>query len=226
MTLKQVMSELKAMGSAQTRKIYGRHGVEGEMFGVSYANLGNLKKKVGRDTELARGLWASGNHDARIFACMIADPSEMKAGELDAMCRDLDNYVVCDAFAGLAAKSPSAETRLKKWCGARREWVSAAGWNLVAHAAGGQPEVGEAFLMERLEVIERTIHTSQNRVRHSMNQALISIGIRGAKLRKAAEAAAKRIGKVEVDHGETSCTTPDAVAYIAKTLAHRKARKK
>ncbi len=226
MTLKQVMSELKAMGSAQTRKIYGRHGVVGEQFGVSYANLGKLKKKVGTDTELARGLWASGNHDARVFACMIADATELKAGELDAMCRDLDNYVVCDAFAGLAAKNPSAPTRLKKWCGARREWMAAAGWNLVAHAAGGQPEMDDEFFLERLAVIEKTIHGSQNRVRHSMNQALISIGIRGSKLRKAAETAARRIGKVEVDHGETSCTTPDAVAYIAKTLAHRKAKKK
>ena len=44
-----------------------------------------------------------------------------------------------------------------------------------------------------------------------MNGALISIGIRNAKLEKLAIAAAKRIGKVEVDHLETSCKTPDRV---------------
>ena len=31
-------------------------------------------------------------------------------------------------------------------------------------------------------------------------------------------AAAERIGKVHVDHGNTACTTPDAAAYIQKTL--------
>jgi hypothetical protein len=55
-----------------------------------------------------------------------------------------------------------------------------------------------------------------------MNNALINIGVRSSALQKKAIAAAKRIGKVEVDHGETGCKTPDAVAYIKKTVAHRK----
>lgn len=59
----------------------------------------------------------------------------------------------------------------------------------------------------------------------AMNSALIAIGCRNAKLEKLAVAAAKRIGPVEVDHGDTSCKTPDAVAYIAKTWAHRAKRK-
>ena len=41
-------------------------------------------------------------------------------------------------------------------------------------------------------------------------------------LTKRALAAATRIGVVDVDHGETSCMTPDARTYIKKTLAHRK----
>ncbi len=36
--------------------------------------------------------------------------------------------------------------------------------------------------------------------------------------------AAKRIGKAEVDHGQTSCKIPDATAYIKKAAAHKKAR--
>ena len=49
-----------------------------------------------------------------------------------------------------------------------------------------------------------------------MNRALIAIGRRTPPLRRAATAAAKRIGPVEVDHGETGCKTPDAVAAITK----------
>src|SRR5690606_35126803 len=48
----------------------------------------------------------------------------------------------------------------------------------------------------------------------------ISIGGRNAALRKAALAAAKRIGPVEVDHGDTACKTPDAAAYLDKTWAY------
>ena len=54
-----------------------------------------------------------------------------------------------------------------------------------------------------------------------MNNALIAIGGRNAKLKKLALAAAKKIGKVEVDHGDTSCKTPDAAAYINKMWARK-----
>ena len=37
-------------------------------------------------------------------------------------------------------------------------------------------------------------------------------------------AVAKAIGKVEVDHGDTSCKTPDAVPYILKARLRAEAR--
>ena len=57
-----------------------------------------------------------------------------------------------------------------------------------------------------------------------MNQAVIAIGCRSAALRKSATAAAKRIGKVEIDHGNTACKTPDAAEYIDKAWSHATAK--
>ena len=54
-----------------------------------------------------------------------------------------------------------------------------------------------------------------------MNGALIAIGIRNPVLQAKALAVAAQIGKVDVDHGQTSCKTPDAGAYILKTVQHR-----
>ena len=51
MTRTEVMKELKANGSAQTRKTYRRHGLTGDMFGVSYAVLGKMKRKIKATTE-------------------------------------------------------------------------------------------------------------------------------------------------------------------------------
>ncbi|NNE43966.1 MAG: DNA alkylation repair protein, partial [Gemmatimonadetes bacterium] len=56
MTYRETMKALKAAGTAQNRKIYGNHGVTGEVFGVSYAELGKLKKKIKRDQKLAEQL--------------------------------------------------------------------------------------------------------------------------------------------------------------------------
>ncbi len=57
-----------------------------------------------------------------------------------------------------------------------------------------------------------------------MNGCLIAIGGRNAALRAAAEATAARIGDVKVDHGDTGCTTPAAIPYIAR-IWDRKAAK-
>jgi len=55
-----------------------------------------------------------------------------------------------------------------------------------------------------------------------MNGAVISIGVCKPALHEKAIAAATRIGKVMVDHGETGCTTPDAAAYIDKAVTRKR----
>jgi hypothetical protein len=74
-----------------------------------------------------------------------------------------------------------------------------------------------------VEIIEREIHSQPNWVRYSMNSALIAIGLRDATLEARALEAAAHIGKVEVDHGDTCCKTPDATAYIHKGAARKAA---
>ena len=58
-----------------------------------------------------------------------------------------------------------------------------------------------------------------------MNNALIAIGTRSDALEEAALAAARRIGPVLVDHGQTSCKTPDALTYLPKARAHRRKKR-
>jgi hypothetical protein len=53
-----------------------------------------------------------------------------------------------------------------------------------------------------------------------MNRTLITIGGRSSAMRKAVLAAAKRIGEVTVDHGQTACKTPDIAQAIEKSWAH------
>jgi len=221
-TLKETMAALEAAGSAQARKTYTRHGVGANQFGVSYAVLGALVKKIKTDHALAEALWATGNHDALVLATMIADPAAATRRLLDAWARTLDNYVIADAFARYAGRTPVARDRAEAWAASAGEWIGRAGWLTLANLAREELELPDSYFLEQLATIEKEIHGRKNRVRDAMNSAVIAIGVRNEALRKAAVAAATRIGKVEVDHGETGCKTPDAAAYIEKTLAHRK----
>jgi len=218
MNYKDLMKELESLGSEQFRKTFRRHGVKGELFGVSYAHFGTLKKKLKTDHDLALQLWQSGNYDARTLATMIADPAK-GASVIDQWVGDIDSYPISDAVATYAAQAPIDRKKIEKWMNSKDEWTASFGWSLFARVARMDSPFSPEDLAKYLETIERDIHKAKNRVKHSMNSAVISIGVRNADLQKKALAAAARIGKVDVDHGDTDCKTPDAAAYIKKTAA-------
>jgi hypothetical protein len=120
------------------------------------------------------------------------------------------------------SQTPLARKKMEKWMKSKNEWIGQAGWNLLGRLAMDDKELPDEFFENYLGIIEREIHRSQNRVKHAMNGVVIAIGIRNGKLEKKALAAAQRIGKVEVDHGETDCQTPDAAAYIRKAGARKR----
>jgi 3-methyladenine DNA glycosylase AlkD len=224
MNLQETLDTLKSLGTEQNRKTYRRHGAGEDVYGVSYAHFKDLKKKVKTDHELAVGLWESGNHDARVFAAMIADPQRLDAKTLDAWAAGLRNYVESDGLSDIAARAPRARETMARWMASDREWIAAAGWRVLANLArmedGLPDEDCERFLSE----IERDIKGSPNRVRHEMNSAVIAIGAYHPALTQKALAAAARIGNVEVDHGDTGCKTADAASYIKKTLEKKKGK--
>lgn len=225
MDLDTTMQTLEAAGTAQNRKVYRRHGASDPLFGVSYAELGKLRKKIKMDHDLAQELWATGNHDARILATMVADPKATDSKLENEWAKTLDNYVLTDAVTAYLAKSPRAREIFERWRDAEEEWKGQVAWGLMSHLAQKTETFTEEELRSYLATIEKEIHGRKNRVRHSMNGALIAIGLRNETLRKAAIEAARCIGTVEVDHGETSCVTPAAEPYIEKSWARIEAQK-
>lgn len=216
------MSTLESLGAEQTRKTYARHGYSPNMFGVSFANLDKLAKRIKRDHPLALALWKTGNEDARQLALKIADPAQLKPAELDALVKSAGHRCLLEMFCrDLVARTPHAVRCMNKWMPSRDTGVSEAGWTLVAVLSRSEPALDDAFFLSRLGEIEEKIHSSRNMVRHAMNSALIAIGLRSPQFEKLALAAAARIGKVTVDHGDTSCKTPDAAAYIRKSAVRR-----
>src|ERR1700712_154403 len=222
MKLQETLDTLKSLGTEQNRKIYRRHGAGEDVYGVSFAHLKNLKKKIKTDHDLAVALWDSGNHDARMLAAMIVEPKRLDPKTLDAWAKGLRNNVETDALGGIAAKAPHARETMARWIAADEEWIGAAGWRILASVAMDGDSLPDEYFERFLSTIESDIHDSQNRVRHGMNNALIAIGIRNPALEEKALAAPARIGKVKVDHGETGCKTPDAAGYIRKTLERKK----
>ena len=218
-SLSEVMHLLEKAGSENTRKTYTRHGARGPMFGVSFGTLSALQKRIRVDHELALELWDTGNLDARNLAMKIAEPALMKPSDLDRWARE-NEMGMCNLYIGsLASESPHGTAKAREWLASSDVKLRTAGWTLVGILANRDEATPEEAFAQRLEQIEKSIHSAPNSEKAAMNGALIAIGGRSAPLRKAACAAAKRIGKVEVDHGDTACETPDAISHIEKMWA-------
>lgn len=221
-TLAVAMRELESRGTEQTRRTYLRHGVSEPLFGVKFGDLRPLAKRIGMDHGLARQLWATGNSDARVLACMVADPGQSTDAELDAWLADIDTYVLVDTFvAELAARAPGVRARAEHWTGSDRDRTAQAGWELMASLALGDPSLPDAYFETQLDVIADRIHGYGNWTRRSASNAITAIGLRDERLELAARRTSARIGHVEFDPGQTACVMPDPIAYLEKTKAYR-----
>jgi hypothetical protein len=106
---------------------------------------------------------------------------------------------------------------MRAWMKAADEQSREMGYSVFAFRLKGDPDsISDRDAEKVLATVEKDIHRSPNWVRYAMNNAVIAIGVFKPALRQQTLAAAKRIGKVDVDHGDTHCKTPDAVGYIEK----------
>lgn len=225
MNAAEALARLAKLGKPNTVKIYARHGVSGPCYGVACGDLKPLVRTIGRNHQVALELWDTGVHDARVVATMIAEPEKMTRAQVERWLADCTNYVLTDAVSGIAAKMPAALDMARSWIDADGEWLTTAGWNVVAvtGATGGLSDRDVDGLLER---IEQGIHQQPNRTRYAMNSVLIGIGGYIESLRPRALAVARAIGTVHVDHGQTDCKTPDAAGYIAKMVTARSRRER
>lgn len=220
MNVNDAMQQLEALGSEQTRKAWCRHGAAEPMFGVKFGDLAKLQKRIKMDPALASDLWRTGNHDARLLACMVADPVAITEKELKGWASEVKDSATAEALAAFASRTPMAAKIREAWLADSK--LQRAGWSLVGHCAKDGAALDEASALEYLRRIEAGIHRAENWTRRTMMYVAIGIGGRSPTLRKAAEAAIRRIGPVAFDPGDTACEFPDALPYIAKIWKRKK----
>lgn len=224
MTLAQVLALLETMGLAENRELYARHGIGSPSYGVAFSHLRDVAKRLGTSGAMADRLWATGNHDARVLATLVAGERGVTPARMRAWAGALDNAVVADLFARWAWRAKASRTLSAEWIASPNEWIARAGWMIRALHAVERGDVPDTAFAADLVVIEREIARAPNRVRDAMNMALIAIGIGRAALTDDAIAVARRIGPVAVDYGESGGATLPAEASIRDGLEQRERR--
>lgn len=230
-TVASIMAELKKEGKESTRKIYARHGmVTDNMFGVSVADLKVIAKTIKGQQALACELYATGNMDAMYLAGMVADGSKMTAKQLNAWAEGAANLQMIAEYTvpWVTVENPHARDLAMQWIKSMKEHVASSGWCTYSGlvATKRDDELDHAEIEKLLGTVVKGIKSAQNRERYTMNGFVISVGSYVKPLAKQAKDAARKIGEVSVDVGETACQVPLATAYIEKNEAAGRSGKK
>ena len=219
MTLKEIMTQLKSMGNENIKKILLKHGVKEPFFGVKVEDLKIIQKKIKKDHELSKQLYATGNADAMYLAGLIAEDEKMTREDLQTWVK----LAVSDNISGytvpwVAAGGKHGFELAMEWINSKEEHIAAAGWSTLSSIVAITPdaELNMATLKALLARIEKNIHSAMNRERSAMNGFIIALGGYVKTLTKEALATAAKVGVVTVNKDGTACKVPDATVYIKK----------
>lgn len=231
MNAKEVLKELKSLGSDATKKTLLRHGAREPVFGVKVADMKVIQKRLKKDYQLALELYASGNFDAMYLAGLIADDKKMTKKELQGWAKAayggwLSGFVV----PWVASESDHGWELGQKWIESKDDVMASIGWGTIGALTSITPdeELDVPALKKLLQRVQREMHKTGNNTREAMNRFVISLGSNVAPLKDFAIQIGDKIGPVGIDHGDTACATPfspDQIRKVEKRGAIGKKRK-
>ena len=232
MSASEIIEELKENGSASIKKVLMKHGAREPFFGVKVEYLKKIQKRVKMDYLLSLALYETGISDAMYLAALIADDQKMTKEDLEGWVESAYWSLLNEnAVPWVAAGSRYGRELALEWIDAPKETTAIAGWATYSSLLTIKPD-SELDLYEvqaLLARVEQTIHTQPDRVRYNMNGFVICVGSYVAPLAEAAMETAKRIGKVSVDVGDTSCRVsyaPDSIQKVWETAGGGVAKKR
>ncbi|MEQ1906731.1 MAG: DNA alkylation repair protein, partial [Pirellulaceae bacterium] len=209
-TVNEVMSELKKLGTEQTRKTFARHGAPvDKMFGVKVGDMKVILKKIKGNQKLAMDLYATGNTDAMYLAGLVADGALMSKKEIETWAKEAFWQMNSDFTVPWVACENAAGVELaNKWIKSKETKLATTGWMTYASIVSNRPdeELDLGEIDSLLEKAVKEIHKVHDRVRYAMNNFVICVGSYVKPLSARAKAAAKKIGVVNVDMGDTNGT--------------------
>jgi len=193
-----ILKRLKSLSRPQAVEGMARFGINPiNTYGVSIPELRKIARETGENHELARHLWASGIHEARILASMIDDPSMVTEKQMESWVKDFDSWDVCDQVcSNLFDKTPFAYRKAREWSRREGEFVKRAGFVLMATLSVHDKKAKDKDFIQFFPLITKESTDERNFVKKAVNWALRQIGKRNDVLKKHAVKTARDIHKI------------------------------
>lgn len=219
-TVGQVLAELKALEDPKILAVNARHGDD---HAVNLTKLRGIAKRLKKQPDLARELWATGDSAARLVAILVTRPKEYSATEYDEMLRDARTPKVRDWLLNyLIKKSPHAEELRLRWFEDSDVEVAAAYWDLTAERVVKKPEGLDLDTL--LDLIESEMGEAAERLQWTMNTCLAQIGIHHPDFRVRAVEIGERLEVLKDYPTPPNCTSPYAPIWINEIVSRQEVK--
>lgn len=172
-----------------------RYGIDTtRALGVTVTELRRIARTHRREHELARRLWASEIHEARLLATMVDDPAEVTEAQMESWIADVRSWDLCDQLCGnLLDRTPLAFDKAIEWSARQEEFVRRAGFALMACSAVHRKDLPDERFERFLPAIRRGATDERNYVKKGVSWALRQIGKRSPHLHREAIRTAERL---------------------------------
>ena len=230
MTKTQVLALLKENQNARGIEHWNKRGVNQsklKSYGIGLTQLRKMAKQIGRDHKLALQLWKSDYYDAKVLGLLIDEPKQVTRKQAEEQVEELNAGMLSHVFASCdatLAKAPFAFDLAKEWMSSKDPMRRRCGYGLLYELSKKNVKgMDDDYLLERIQTIRDHIHGEEMWVKEAMNAALMGVGKRNKVLNKAAIAAAKAIGPVDVDYGDdNSCEPLDVLKHLTSPYMKEK----
>jgi 3-methyladenine DNA glycosylase AlkD len=215
---------LHGLGNPRDREGMARFGINvNNALGISVTQLRKLARQIVRDHLLAKKLWATGIHEARILATIVDVPTEVTEVQMEAWAAEFNSWDLVDQCCGnLFDKTPHAWDKAMEWSGREEQFVKRAGFALMAYLAVHDKKAADGRFERFLPIIQREASDDRNFVKKAVNWALRQIGKRNARLNELAIQRAERIKKL--DSKAARWIAADALRELTKPSVQQRVR--
>ena len=222
---KEVLRRLRAKakpGNIEGMKRYGM--VVEQRLGVSVPDMRKLARELGKDHNLALGLWKTGIPEARILAAMVDEPEKLTEEQMEDWVKDINSWDICDQVCmNFFEKTPLAWKKIIDWSERKEEFVKRTAYSLLACLAWHDKEAEDQRFIEYLPVIKIGATDERNMVKKAVNWALRNIGKRSPVLNRAAISTAEEI--LRLDYKSARWIASDAIKELESDAVQKRLQK-
>lgn len=212
----RVMFDLRRLHDPQMVEIWARMGHPAKKFyGVTPDKLQKIAEPYHGDRVLAKALWKTGIHDAKVLAAMIENPLEVTEHQVETWLRQADYWDITDKIATeILPYTVYGAEKIRTWVRENNPLFRRTGWILVERLAKVAQDIPDKEFERHLDVIQKTIHKEENWVQEAMLYAVMGVGKRNQRLHARALKVATKIGQLEIDYGDPSVPSPNPLQKL------------